>query len=42
MRADLAVVLGSKVNEDGTLSVRLEKRMECVVNVYRSGRVKKY
>ena len=41
MRADLAVVLGSKVNEDGTLSVRLEKRMECVVNVYRSGRAKK-
>ena len=39
--ADIAVVLGNKVNEDGTLSERLEKRMECSLNLYNSGRVKK-
>lgn len=38
--ADLAVILGSKVNEDGTLSERLEKRMECGLELYRKGRVK--
>jgi hypothetical protein len=27
--ADVAVILGSKVNEDGTLSERLEKRLDC-------------
>ncbi len=41
MNADIAVVLGNKVNEDGTLSERLEKRMECGLNLYNSGRVKK-
>jgi len=41
MQADIAVVLGNKVNEDGTLSDRLEKRMECGLDLYRSGRVKK-
>ena len=39
--ADLAVILGNKVNEDGTLSERLEKRLECGLNLYRNGRVKK-
>lgn len=39
--ADLAVILGNKVNEDGTLSKRLEKRLECGLNLYRKGRVKK-
>lgn len=39
--ADIAVVLGNKVNEDGTLSDRLEKRLECGLNLYNSGRVKK-
>jgi vancomycin permeability regulator SanA len=39
--ADIAVILGNTVNEDGTLSKRLEKRMECGLNLYRSGRVKK-
>ncbi|NBW37208.1 MAG: YdcF family protein [Cytophagia bacterium] len=41
MQADIAVVLGNKVNEDGTLSKRLEKRMECGLRLYRTGRVKK-
>lgn len=41
IQADIAVVLGNKVNEDGTLSKRLEKRMECGLSLYRSGRVKK-
>lgn len=40
-KADIAVVLGNKVNEDGTLSKRLEKRMECGLNLYNSRRVKK-
>ena len=38
--ADYAVVLGNKVNEDGSLSLRLEKRMECALNLYKSGRIK--
>lgn len=41
MHADIAVVLGNTVNEDGTLSERLEKRMECGLKLYRYGRVKK-
>lgn len=39
--ADIAVVLGSKVNEDGTLSERLTKRLECGLDLYRAGRIKK-
>lgn len=39
--ADFAVILGNKVNEDGTLSKRLEKRLECGLNLYQSGRVNK-
>ncbi|QWX82991.1 YdcF family protein [Cellulophaga sp. HaHaR_3_176] len=38
---DIAVILGNKVNEDGTLSVRLEKRLECGLNLYQNGQVKK-
>jgi len=38
--ADLAVILGNKVNEDGTLSKRLEKRLECGLDLYRNGQVK--
>ena len=38
--ADYAVVLGNKVNEDGTLSTRLEKRMECAIRLYESNRIK--
>lgn len=39
--ADIAVILGNKVNEDGTLSERLEKRLECGLNLYRKNRIKK-
>jgi len=39
--ADIAVILGNKVNEDGTLSERLEKRLECGLELYRKGRVKR-
>ncbi|KQR91497.1 hypothetical protein ASG01_14100 [Chryseobacterium sp. Leaf180] len=40
-KADVAVILGSKVNEDGTLSERLEKRLETGVELYQKKRVKK-
>ena len=40
-QADLAVILGNKVNEDGTLSERLKKRLECGLNLYHHGRMKK-
>ncbi len=40
-KADVAVILGTKVNEDGTLSDRLVKRLECGLNLYRNGRVKR-
>jgi vancomycin permeability regulator SanA len=39
--ADLAVVLGNKVNTDGTLSERLEKRLACGLELYKNKRVKK-
>lgn len=38
--ADVAVILGNKVNEDGTLSTRLEKRLTCGSQLYLNGRVK--
>lgn len=41
MKADIAVILGNKVNEDGSLSERLQKRMECGLDLYHKGRVKK-
>lgn len=40
-RADLAVILGNKVNEDGTVSTRLQKRLESSVQLYKDQRVKK-
>jgi vancomycin permeability regulator SanA len=40
-KADIAVILGSKVNEDGTLSERLKKRLECGLDLYINKRVKK-
>lgn len=40
-QADLAVILGNKVNEDGTLSTRLEKRLESGIALYKKRRVKK-
>jgi vancomycin permeability regulator SanA len=39
--ADLAVVLGNKINEDGTLSTRLEKRLESGIDLYKNHRIKK-
>ena len=39
--ADLAVIMGSKVNEDGTLSTRLERRLACGLKLYLNGRVKR-
>ncbi len=39
-RADLAVILGSKVNTDGTLSERLTQRLTCALHLYKSGQVK--
>jgi uncharacterized SAM-binding protein YcdF (DUF218 family) len=39
--ADVAVILGNKVNEDGTLSDRLTQRLECGLRLYRAGRVPK-
>ena len=38
---DLALILGNKVNTDWSLSKRLEKRLECGLNLYKNGRVKK-
>ena len=38
-RADIAVILGNKVNEDGTLSERLTQRLACGLALYRAGRV---
>jgi vancomycin permeability regulator SanA len=40
-KSDIAVILGNKVNEDGTLSERLTKRLECGLILYKTGRVKK-
>lgn len=39
--ADLAVILGNKVNKDGTLSKRLEKRLEIGIDLYKNHRIKK-
>ncbi len=39
-KADVAVVMGSKVNDDGTLSPRLEARVNCAYDLYNTGRVK--
>ncbi len=39
--ADLAVILGSKVNEDGTLSCRLEKRLESGISLYNDHRIRR-
>lgn len=40
-KADVAVILGNKVNEDGTLSERLKARVDCGYEIYKSGQVKK-
>jgi vancomycin permeability regulator SanA len=40
-KADVAVILGNKVNEDGSLSLRLVKRLQCGLDLYKTGRVQK-
>jgi vancomycin permeability regulator SanA len=35
------VILGNKVNEDGTLSTRLEKRLETGIALYQQHRIQK-
>lgn len=40
-KADIAIILGNKVNEDGTLSTRLEKRLETGIELYKNHRIKK-
>lgn len=39
--ADVAVIMGNKVNLDGTLSTRLVERVKCGLELYQTGRVKK-
>jgi vancomycin permeability regulator SanA len=39
--ADIAVILGNKVNEDGTLSKRLQKRLECGLGLFKNARVQR-
>ena len=39
-RADIAIVLGSKVNKDGTLSDRLKSRMDRSIELYKNKQVK--
>lgn len=39
--ADVAIVLGNKVNKDGTLSYRLKARLDKSIEIYNNGRVKK-
>ncbi len=38
--ADLGLILGSKVNEDGSLSESLEQRLKCALNLYNKKRIK--
>jgi vancomycin permeability regulator SanA len=40
-QADVAVILGNKINKDGTLSERLEKRLETGVELYQNHRIKR-
>jgi vancomycin permeability regulator SanA len=40
-KADAAVILGSKVNVDGTLSERLKASVNCGLTLYQNGRVRK-
>lgn len=40
--ADIALIMGTQVNRDGTLSMRLQKRLDCGLELYESGRVKRF
>jgi vancomycin permeability regulator SanA len=37
--ADVAVIMGSKVNEDGSLSVRLQQRLDCGASLFQAHQV---
>ena len=39
--ADIVIVLGNKVNEDGTLSKRLEARLNQTIKLFNNKRVQK-
>ncbi|GAB3659828.1 hypothetical protein GCM10027594_30470 [Hymenobacter agri] len=39
--ADVAVILGNKVNPDGSLSARLASRLQCGLALYRHGRARR-
>lgn len=39
--ADVALILATTVHENGNLSERLKKRVDCGMDLYKSGRVKK-
>lgn len=41
VKADIAIILGNKVNENGTLSERLEKRLKTGVELYQNHQLKK-
>lgn len=40
-KADIGVVLGNKVNEDGSLSIRLKKRLDCSLKLYQAKQIKR-
>lgn len=40
IKADIAIILGNQVHKDGTLSIRLEKRLACGLQLYQNKRVK--
>ena len=41
LHGEIAVILGNKVNKDGSLSKRLEKRLECGLELFNQKRVNK-
>lgn len=41
LTTDVALILGNKINEDGTLSERLIKRLECGIDLYKNHQVKR-
>lgn len=40
-KADIAVILGNKINEDGSISERLKSRLDCGINLYKTNRINK-
>ena len=39
--ADIAVIMGSKVNEDGSLSERLKQRLDCGISLWKAHQVRR-